>query len=120
PIGTITDPIKLENGYAIFRVDARKEAKLLPFEDEKVQGAIADALVRQHSDKEVEEYLTKLRNDAFIEIDQRYQFENSKVKSAQIKRTPYSEDGGKKKKKEKKEKEQTAKEAVKAAANNKP
>src|SRR5262249_5330470 len=64
PIGTITDPIKLENGYAIFRVDARKEAKLLPFEDEKVQGAIADALVRQHSDKEVEEYLTKLRNDA--------------------------------------------------------
>ncbi len=119
PAGTITDPVKLESGYAIFRVDARKDAKALPFEDERVADHVARQLVGQQSEKQVEEYLAKLRDDAFIEIDPRYQFENSKVKSAQIKHTPYSEDNGKKKKKEKKEKEQQAKEAAKTTANNK-
>src|SRR5262249_58349023 len=111
PAGMVTDPIKLEAGFAVFRVDARKEEKALPYEDERVTNDIANSLVKQHSETEIEEYLAKLRNDAFIEIDPRYQFESSKVKSAQIKRTPYSEDGSKKKKKEKKEKEQPAKEA---------
>jgi parvulin-like peptidyl-prolyl isomerase len=117
-VGAITDPIKLENGYSIFRVDERKEAKQLPFDDERVQNHIARSLVEQRSGEQIEEYLAKLRNDAFIEIDQRYQFENSKVKSAQIKRVPYSEDNGKKKKKDKKDKKDA--EGVKATANNKP
>ena len=117
--GAITDPVKLESGYAVFRVDSRKDAKALPFEDERVADHVARQLVGQQSEKQVEEYLAKLRDDAFIEIDPRYQFESSKVKSAQIKHTPYSEDNGKKKKKEKKEKEQQAKEAAKSTANNK-
>lgn len=117
--GTITDPVKLDTGYSIFRVDQRKEANLLAFEDERVQNHIARSLVEQRSGEQIEQYLTKLRNDAFIEIDARYQFENSKVKSAQIKRVPYSEDNGKKKK-DKKEKEKKAEEATKATANNKP
>lgn len=112
PVGTVTDPIKLETGYAVFRVDERKEPKTLPFEDEKVQDAVARYIVEQRSEGEVEQYLTKLRDEAFIEIDPRYQFESSKVKSAQIKRTPYSEDSGKKKKKEKKPKEAEAEKAA--------
>ena len=60
-----------------------------------------------------------MRNDAFIEIDARYQFADSKVKSAQIKRVPYSEDNGKKKK-DKKDKEKKAEETTKATASNKP
>jgi parvulin-like peptidyl-prolyl isomerase len=115
PAGSVTDPVKLETGYAIFRIDARKDAKALPFEDERVQDHVARSLVEQRSEKEVEDYLARLRDEAFIEIDPRYQFESSKVKSAQIKHTPYSEDNGKKKKKEKKEKDQKAKEAEKAA-----
>ena len=117
--GTITDPVKLDTGYSIFRVDQRKEANLLAFEDERVQNHIARSLVEQRSGEQIEQYLTKLRNDAFIEIDARYQFENSKVKSAQIKRVPYSEDNGKKKK-DKKEKEKKAEETPKATASNKP
>ncbi len=116
-VGAITDPVKLENGYSIFRVDERKEAKQLAFDDERVQNHVARSLVEQHAGQQIEEYLTKLRNDAFIEIDPRYQFENSKVKSAQIKRVPYSEDNGKKKK-DKKDKK--AEETQKATANNKP
>jgi parvulin-like peptidyl-prolyl isomerase len=116
--GAITDPVKLENGYSVFRLDERKEAKQLPFDDERVQNHIARSLVEQRSGEQIEEYLARLRNDAFIEIDARYQFENSKVKSAQIKRVPYSDDNGKKKKKEKKDKK--AEDAAKATANNKP
>jgi len=124
-VGDVTDPIKIESGYSIFRVDQRKEAKLAPFEDERVQQFIGRALAEQNIDKEIEAYLTKLRNDAFIEIDPRYQFENSKVKSAQIKRVPYSDDPDKKKKDKKekekeKEKEKKAVETTKATANNKP
>ncbi len=120
--GDITDPVKLETGYSIFRVDQRKEANQLAFEDERVQNHVGRSLVEQHAGEQIEQYLDKLRNDAFIEIDARYQFENSKVKSAQIKRVPYSDDNGKKKK-DKKEKEKDKKAAdgaVKATANNKP
>jgi parvulin-like peptidyl-prolyl isomerase len=116
-VGTVTDPIKLENGYYIFRVDERKEPKELPFEDDKVQDAIGRYLVGQRAEKQVEEYLAKLREEAFIEIDPRYQFENSKVKSASIKRVPYTEER-EKKKKDKKDKK--AEEEQKTTANNKP
>ena len=104
-LGTVTEPLKQDNGYSIFRVDKRKEAVLRPFEDADVQERIARILVGEQAEKQIEEYLTKLRNEAFIEIDQRYQFENSKVKSAMIKRVPYSEDNDKKKREKEKEKE---------------
>jgi peptidyl-prolyl cis-trans isomerase SurA len=119
--GDVTDPIKLETGFSIFRVDQRKEQNQLAFDDERVQNDVGRALVEQHAGEEVDTYLTKLRNDAFIEIDARYQFENSKVKSAQIKRVPFSDENNKKKKdKKEKEKDKKAAEAPKAAADNKP
>jgi parvulin-like peptidyl-prolyl isomerase len=121
--GEVTDPIKLETGYSIFHVDERKAENQLGFEDERVQNHIGRSLIDQRIGDEVEVYLTKLRNDAFIEIDARYQFESSKVKSAQIKRVPYSDDNSKKKKDKKekdKEKEKKPTEAPKAAADNKP
>lgn len=117
--GAVTDPVKLDSGYSIFRVDQRKEAKHLAFEDERVKNHIARVLVDQRSGEQIEQYLAKLRNDAFIEIDARYQFADSKVKSAQIKRVPYS-DPSEKKKKDKKDKEKKAEETTKATANNKP
>ena len=119
--GDVTDPIKLEAGYSIFRVDQRKEPNQLGFDDERVQNFIGRSLIDQRMGDEVEAYLTKLRNDAFIEIDARYQFENSKVKSVQIKRVTSSDDNSKKKKdKKEKEKEKKPAEAPKAAADNKP
>lgn len=117
-VGAVTEPVKLETGYAVFRVDEKKEAKLIPFEDERVQNHVSQSLVQQRSGEQVDEYLNKLRGEAFIELDPRYQFETSKVKSAQIKHTPYSEDSGKKKKKKDKEKEAEKKTAEKTAAKN--
>jgi hypothetical protein len=127
PVGTVTDPIKLDTGYAIFRVDARKEQVTRPFEDEEVKGAVSQRMAYERGQGQMEDYLKKLRADAFIEIDARYQMPGSRVTSAQIKRTPYSEESEKERKKrekkEKKEKERQEREAAKAkeaAANTKP
>lgn len=109
--GTITDPVKLENGYYIFRVDQRKDPGALPYEDEKVQDAIGRYLVNLKSEKQIETYLAKLRDEAFIEIDPRFQFDNSKVKSAMIRRVPYIEQ--KERKRLEKEKEKEKKSAAK-------
>lgn len=116
PVGTVTDPIKLENGYYIFRVDQRKEPQLMPFEDENVQQRLGGYLVSQQAEQQIDGYLAKLREDAFIEIDPRFQFEGSKVKSAQIKHTAYSEENEKTRKKRDKEEKKKAEEAKKAAA----
>jgi len=123
-VGTITEPIKQENGYSIFRVDQRKEAVLSPFEDEGVQEKIARILVGEQAEKQMEEYLGKLRSEAFIEIDPRYQFESSKIKSAMIKRVPYMSEDEKKQREKEKEKERekekkAAERAQKATAKNK-
>jgi peptidyl-prolyl cis-trans isomerase SurA len=121
--GDVTDPLKIEAGYSIFRVDQRTEPRQLDFSDERVQNDIGQSIAQKNAGAEIDAYLTKLRNDAFIEIDSRYQFENSKMKSAQIKRVPYSEDNGKKKKDKKekdKEKDKKAAEAPKTTATNKP
>ena len=51
----------------------------------------------------VDEYLKTLREDAFIEIDPKFQLPGLKTSSAQIKVTPYSEESDKAKKKRAKE-----------------
>ena len=70
----------------------------------------------------MEKYIEKMRGDAFIEVDPRYQLENSKIKSAQIKRTPYTQEKEKDKKKKDdgdKKKQETEK-ATKNSANPAP
>lgn len=119
-VGTVTDPIKLENGYYIFHVDDRKEPTLQAFEDENVQQKIGGYLVNQQAAAQIETYMEKLSREAFIEIDPRFQFEGSKVSSAQIKRVPYSEENSKTKKKKEKEEKKKAEEAKKTAAEDKP
>lgn len=119
-VGAVSDPIKLENGYYIFRVDERKDPKLMPFEDESVQQRLGGYLVSQLAEQQTEAYLARLRDDAFIEIDPRFQFEGSKVKSAQIKRVPYSDENDKTRKKREKEEKKKAEEAKKATAAKEP
>lgn len=116
PIGSVTDPIKLENGYYIFRVEERKEPNVLPFDDERVKEQVGRYVAGQQAEQQIDTYLSKLRDDAFIEIDPRFQFEGSKVKSAQIKRVPYSEENAKTRKKAEKEEKKKAEEVRKATA----
>ena len=117
-IGSTTDVITLADGYAIFRVDARKESETRPYEDAEVKNAVFQRLVMEKGQVQIDEYLKQLREDAFIEIDPKYQIPGLKTASAQIKITPYSEESEKEKKKrqkrEKKEKEQQEKAGAKA------
>jgi peptidyl-prolyl cis-trans isomerase SurA len=115
--GEVSEPIKLNNGFSVFRVDEKKDAVTRPFEDQEVQDAVARSLAGERAEKQMDTYLAKLREDAFIEIAPGYQYEDSKVKSAQIKHTPYSEDSGKKKKKEKKDDKKDKKENAVAKEN---
>jgi parvulin-like peptidyl-prolyl isomerase len=119
-VGEASAPVKIGNGYSIFRVDARKDAVARAFEEREVADEVGQRLAYERADKQIEIYLDKLRGDAFIEIDPRYQFADSKVKSAQIKHTPYSEENTKKKKDKDKDKEKKEATATKPIAKDKP
>ncbi len=112
-VGSVTDPLKLPDGYVIFRVDDRKEPKARTYEEDEVKSEVLNRIIYEKGQAAIESYLQKLREDAFIEIDPRYQLAESKVKSAGIKRIPYSEESEKERKKrekkEKKDKEQLEK-----------
>ncbi|HTM48282.1 MAG TPA: peptidylprolyl isomerase [Bryobacteraceae bacterium] len=64
--GFITDVIKTENGFVIFRLDERHEAGLAPFEE--VENEVTEKLYVPRMQPKVREYLTKLREQAFLEI----------------------------------------------------
>lgn len=116
-IGKVTAPILVEGGFAIFIVNARKEPVVKPFETDEVKGAVTQRLVMEKGEDAVKEYLAHLREDAFIEIDAKYQVPGLKTTSANIKRTPFSEESDKERnkrlKREKKEKERQNKETAK-------
>lgn len=118
-VGAVTDPLKLQDGYVIFRVDERKEPKTRAYEDEEVKQEVLSRIVYERAQDHMDEYLTGLRRDAFIEIDARYQLPGMKVQSAAIKRVPFSDETEKERKKrekrEKKEREQQKKNTDNAA-----
>ena len=64
--GYVTDPIKTDNGYEILRVNERYAAGQAALEDVKDQ--IMERLYMPRMQPKLREYLTKLRQDAFLEI----------------------------------------------------
>jgi peptidyl-prolyl cis-trans isomerase SurA len=66
PKGYVTDPIKIENGFLILKVeDHQKEGQA---ELGEVENEIMDKLYAPRMQPAVREFLTKLRQDAFLEI----------------------------------------------------
>jgi parvulin-like peptidyl-prolyl isomerase len=67
--GGVSDPIKLQDGYQIIRVDARTPAGNQPtFNDNRVR----EAMLLEQQPKERETYLQTLRNEAFIKVTPPY------------------------------------------------
>jgi peptidyl-prolyl cis-trans isomerase SurA len=64
--GFITDPIKTQYGYEIYKVEEHQKAGLAEFEE--VQGQVEDRVLSPRMDVAQREYLTKLRKNAFLEI----------------------------------------------------
>jgi peptidyl-prolyl cis-trans isomerase SurA len=64
--GFITDIIRTDNGFVIFKLEERHEAGLAPFEE--VENEITEKLYIPRMQPKVRDYLTKLREQAFLEI----------------------------------------------------
>src|SRR5215471_20061378 len=68
--GKVTDPIKLPTGFLILKVDERFEAGQASFEE--VKNEIMEKLAGPKMEPKVREYLTRLREDAFLQIKEGY------------------------------------------------
>ena len=64
--GQVTDPIKVPTGLLILKVDERFEAGQASFEE--VKNEITEKLAGPKMEPKVREYLTRLREDAFLQI----------------------------------------------------
>jgi len=64
-VGGVTDPIRTNEGYQILRVDARTPGGAEPVYNEN---RVREAMLVERQPQEREDYLQKLRNEAFIKI----------------------------------------------------
>lgn len=68
--GYVTDVIRVPTGFVILKVEERYEKGLAPLE--AVENEIMDKLYMPRMQPRMKEYLTKLREDAFLEIKEGY------------------------------------------------
>jgi peptidyl-prolyl cis-trans isomerase SurA len=68
--GYVTDPIKIDGGFLILRIDDRTEAGQASFDEAREQ--IQEFLARPKITPKLREYLSKLRQQAFLEIKDGY------------------------------------------------
>jgi parvulin-like peptidyl-prolyl isomerase len=66
PLGTVTDPVDVLEGIALFRLDERVQPKVMPMQD--VAGRARELLKREQSDKAWEAFIAKLRATASIKM----------------------------------------------------
>ena len=71
-VGEVTEPIRLQDGFQIIRVDDRKGSTVVPFDSPEVQNAIGRAATMERADEARKKFLQKLRAEAFIEISKGY------------------------------------------------
>ena len=66
PRNYVTDPIRMPNGFLILKVDEHHKTGLADFEE--VQDEITNKLYMPRFEPKVREYMTRLRQEAFLEI----------------------------------------------------
>jgi parvulin-like peptidyl-prolyl isomerase len=71
PKGFVTDPINLNNGFLILKVDEHQKAGLASFDE--VQNEVTQKLFGPRFQPELRKYLTELRLNAFLEIKPGYE-----------------------------------------------
>ncbi len=70
PRNHVTDPIRREDGFLILRVEEQHQAGQAPIEE--VEGEINNRLYMPRFQPRIREYLTRLREQAFLEIKPGY------------------------------------------------
>lgn len=71
-VGEYTEPIRLQDGYQIIRVDARKDPAIMPYEDKEVQNWVSRAATYEKAEGERKKYMKKLRSEAYIKVTKGY------------------------------------------------
>jgi peptidyl-prolyl cis-trans isomerase SurA len=69
PKGGISEPVRLDEGIQIFRVDERSGSAEPVFNEQHVRGA----MTQERSPKEQEDYMKKLRNESYIKVAPAYE-----------------------------------------------
>ena len=69
---TVTDPIRTKQGFVILKVTEHPAGGIPPLTDDSVKQQIDNALYYQKLQPALREYLTKLREDAYIDIHEGY------------------------------------------------
>jgi peptidyl-prolyl cis-trans isomerase SurA len=68
--GDVSDPIRTKQGFVLLKVTEHRNAGIPPLKD--VESKVQDAIYMQRLQPALREYLTKLREDAFIEVKTGY------------------------------------------------
>lgn len=71
--GDVSEPIRLQDGFQIIRVDERKPSIVKPFEDAEVQNVVSRAATMERADPAKKKYLERLRQEAYIKITSGYE-----------------------------------------------
>lgn len=66
----VTDPLRIDKGFLILQIVERHQAGLAPFEE--VENEVMEKLYMPRFQPAIREYLTKLRQEAFLEIRDGY------------------------------------------------
>jgi parvulin-like peptidyl-prolyl isomerase len=70
--GEVTEPIRLQDGYQIVRMDDRKASVLRPYQDPKVQQILGQAVTMERAEAARKKFIKQLREDAFIKVTSGY------------------------------------------------
>lgn len=79
--GEFTEPIRLQDGFQIIRVDDRKDPVTRPFSDPEVQQMVSRAATMAKADDARKKFMKQLREEAFIKITDGYTAEPVKTAS---------------------------------------
>jgi len=77
--GEVTEPIRMQDGFLIIRVDARKDVTVRSYDEKEVQDMVARAATMDRAEDARKKYLKKLREEAFVEIAKGYQATQAKA-----------------------------------------
>ncbi len=70
PVGQFTEPILTRQGYIILKVDGHTKGGVRPYKD--VEAQVQDAFYMSRMEPAIRDYLTKLREESFIDIKPGY------------------------------------------------
>jgi parvulin-like peptidyl-prolyl isomerase len=71
-VGEVTEPIRLQDGFQIVRLDEQKPAVTRKYEDTEVERSIAQYMTMQRAEDARKKYLSRLRDEAYVKISENY------------------------------------------------